>query len=319
MRSWNKQSALSLEEICLNFIRQNIEDLTYEVQEPVGNFNKLAFKVPVFLHEQLAEAILRQLACSGRLTLKVLTLFLDTANCRLKRACIRDSNIREIGLRLLLMHHTITDLDLRKTGIFFSDLVVSSLEGYECTSHLRRLNICQARNGLEPTAICSFKNLIFLDISKNRIDDSDLKIICDSLTRLEELDISCTAICDAESFGTSKQRLKSLKAYNCPVAWNNPTDFAQFIALKHLDISRIPQGYNRPEDVEKLETLLKNEEALKDLEVLDISGTPRVMDGPLEVFLLTHPKLTFLGLCKTGLTSYVEFIPEDIEVLYIFL
>ncbi|XP_031551354.1 protein zyg-11 homolog B-like isoform X2 [Actinia tenebrosa] len=312
--SWNTLSPLTLEDICLDFICKNIENLTFEVQEPVGNFNKLAFKVPVFLHERLAEAIVRQLASTNRLTLKVLTLFLDKTTCRLKRACIQDSNIREIGLRLLLMHHTITDLDLRRTEITFSLNVISSLEGYECTSFLKRLNISSAKNGLESSAVCSFKNLIFLDISKNSITDADLKVICDSLKKLEELNISCNPICEVESFGTARQRLKSLKAYNCPVAWNNPIDFAQFKNLRHLDISRKPTRHMLPgDDAEKLEMLLSQRDALKDLEVLDISGTQRVMDRPLEVFLSGHPKLTFLGLCKTG-SSYADFLPKDIEI-----
>lgn len=314
---WSTISADSLENITLNYICKNIEKLCYEVQEPVGNLNKLAFKIPLFLHEQLAESILRQLACSGRLTLKILTLFLDRATCRLRKASIQDSDIREIGIRLLLMHHTINDLDLRKTNIAFTELVVSSLKGYECINHLRRLIISQAKSGLEPAAICAFKNLVYLDISKNRIDDSDLKKICNSLSNLEELNISCTAISDADSFGSLKTKLKCLKAYNCPVAWNNPTDFAQFTELRHLDISRnpgMPQGYDWPRDAEKLEMLLQDTEALKELHVLDISGTPRVMDYPLEVFISSHPKLTFLGLCKTGLTSYAQFLPKDVEV-----
>lgn len=313
-KSWDTLSPLTLEDICLDFICKNIEILTFEVQEPVGNFNKLAFKVPAFLHEQLAEAILRQLTSSKRLTLKTLTLFLDRTTCRLKRACVQGSNIREIGLRLLLMHHTITDLDLRQTEITFSFNVISSLEGYECTSLLKRLNISSAKNGLESTAVCSFKNLMFLDISRNSINDSDLKMVCDSLEQLEELNISCNPICEVESFGTAKQRLKSLKAYNCPVTWNNPIDFAQFLHLRHLDISRKPTRHMLPgDDAEKLEMLLSEKDALKDLEVLDISGTQRVMDRPLEVFLNGHPKLTFLGLCKTG-SSYADFLPKDIEV-----
>ncbi|EDO45350.1 predicted protein, partial [Nematostella vectensis] len=307
----------SLEQICLNYICGSIQVLCYEVQENVGNLQRIAFKFPVFLHEQLAESILRQLACTGQLTLNVLTLFMDQNTCRLKRACIRSSDVREIGLRLILMHHNITELDICGTEIPFSELFASSLEGYECTSSLRKLNISHAKGEIDYAALGYFKNLTSLDVSHNMFSDFDLKQISIKSPNLLELNISCTSITDAEAFGHLRSSLITLKAYHCPISWQSPTEFAKFTALRHLDISRnpgSPEGYDWPGDAEKLEMLLLDQNALRNLEILDISGTPRVMDLPLQVFISSHPRLKFLGLCNTGLSSYAKFLPKDIEI-----
>ena len=307
-------SPQSLEQLCLDFICYNIEDMCYEVLE---DERKLVFKYPVFLHELLAEGLLRKLSQSNKLNSRVLTLFLDCRTCRLKRMCIRNADIPETSLRKLMVQHKASELDLCGSNLTFSELFMNCIDS--CLLSLQRINVssCSVRNNLDFSVLCTLKSLRKLDVSKTSIQNANLQLIAESLPRLEHINVSETDISDPLCFGNLKTLLKTLLAYDAPVAWNDPVEFAGFASLQKLDISRNPgnkSGYDWPSDGEKVEELLQAWGSLPSLTYLDVSGTPRIMDKPLQDFLSSHPMLSFLGLCKTGLTSYGDFLPKDIEV-----
>ena len=313
------QSPPPLEMLCLELVCANIEDLCQEVlQGDDFAFRRLAFKWPVFLYEHLAESILTRLASTGKLSSRILTLFLDRGTCRLRKICIANSDVLEMlpVLKVLLEHHLVSDLDLRGSKIQFSELCGS------ITSHLifslQRLNLSNVRKQkLNSSVLCQLKSLRHLDISRRGVNDKDLYNISECLPQIESLNISCTDVTDVNSLGNLKNSLKVLQVYNSPVAWKDRMRFAEFTSLLQLDISINPDKmryYDLLGDAENVEALLETSGVLPNLIDLDISGTPGVMYSALQVFQDSHPQLRFLGLCKTGLTSHVDFLSKDMTV-----
>ena len=312
-------SPLSLEQLCLNCICANIEHLYNEVDEvwlSESSFKKYAFKFPVLLHEQLADSIIRNLACSKKLNSKTATLFIDPSVCRIRKLCIKNADVDEAILKLILSNHKISEVDLSGASMVISTSVFALLG--RTSSNLRTLNLSNAIHILDFSALWPLTSLTHLDISNSAVDDTDLSLISQHLIYLQTVNISNTKVIKCGSFGDLKDKLKVLLAYNSQVAWANPTDFKDFVSLQKLDISRNPEsmsGYDWPMHAERLEVMLQDPQTMKDLVYLDVSGSPRTLGKSLQVFLSSHPHLKFLGLCKTGRTCYSEFIPSELKVI----
>lgn len=275
---------------------------------------KLVFKFPVFLHEHLAEGLMRKLSEGNKLAPRVLTLFQDGRTCRLKRLFARNVDLPETSLGRIMVQHNVSELDLCGSNMKLSELFYNCADN--CLLSLQAVNFRNI-NDTDFSALCKLKALRKLDLSKTSLQNCDLHLISDCLVYLEHINISETNINDPFCFGHLKKRLKTLLAYDAPVAWNDPLEFAGFSSLLKLDISRNPDnnlGYDWPSDGEKVERLLQAWQSLPKLIYLDLSGTPRIMDKALQDFLSSHPRLTFLGLCKTGVTSFGDFFPANIEV-----
>lgn len=311
-------SPASLEETCLSFICTNIEDLCCEDAVNVEEFGfscpQLTFKSPIFLHEQLAEGILKTLSYNGKLTARTASLFSNSKTCRIRKFDLRKTDIDGEIVKHLLAQHRVLKLDLHGTTLA-SSLLHELL--YTVSSTLRELNMSRTVYHLDISTMCPLRCLTYLDISNTATDDDEMLLASQQLNRLEFINISNTAISETSSFGNLRGHLKILLAYNTLVARKNPVEFREFTSLQKLDISRNPDnmaGYDWPSDSEKLEEMLGEPHIMPNLVYLDVSGTPRILDDPLQLFVNSHPKLQFLGLCKTGLTSHATWLPTHIEV-----
>ena len=320
-------SPTSLEEICQSFICANIENLCHEEDIQLDNmcglsFQKLTFTSELFLHEQLAENLMKTLSCNDKLTTQTASLFINPKTCRIRKFYLRKCTVAGEILKHLFSNHRVVKLDLRGTAMMSSSLLYELLNGMSST--VRELNLSHTSFVLDFSTVLPLKCLTHLDISNTPIDDKAMCAASQYLDCLECINVSNTYISKTVSFGNLRRRLKTLLAYNAPVAWVNPVEFSNFGCLQKLDISRNPD--NMPSDAwyhnaKSLENMLADPQILPCLVYLDISGTPKMgkMKGdPLQTFLTCHPKLRFLGLCKTGLThSITESLPSYIEVSYL--
>lgn len=309
-------SPASLEETCLNFICTNVEALCREdnknVEDLGFSFPRLTFISPIFLHEQLAENIMKTLSCRGKLTTRIATLFSDPNTCRIRKLDLRETEVAAAVIKHLLIQHRVLKLDLH--GATLSSSVLDELLNL-VSSTLRELNVSDT--SCHFSSIHPLRCLTHLDASNTYISDDEVFLASQHLHCLQCLNISHTAVSKTTSFANLKSQLKTLLAFDAPVAWRNPVEFREFTSLQMLDISRNPDnmsGYDWPSDAEKLEEMLGDKDVMPNLTYLDVSGTPRILDCPLQTFLNSHPKLHFLGLCKTGLTSHAKWLPTNIKI-----
>ncbi|KAJ7383824.1 regulation of ligase [Desmophyllum pertusum] len=125
-----------------------------------------------------------------------------------------------------------------------SSLLYELLNGMSST--VRELNLSHTSFVLDFSAILPLKCLTHLDISNTPVDDKAMCVAWQYLDCLECINVSNTNISETVSFGNLRRRLKTLLAYNAPVAWVNPVEFSNFGCLQKLDISRNPD--NMPSD-----------------------------------------------------------------------
>lgn len=315
-------SPASLEELCLNFICANLEDLCYEdIADICGfSFERLTFKSPLLLHEQLSENIIKILSCSGKLTTRTASLFINPKTCRIRKFYLRKCQVDGRILKRLFSMHRIVKLDLSGATMMSSSLLFELLN--EMSSTVRELNLSHTSFILDFFTVQSLKCLTHLDISNTTVDDKAMFMASQHLDCLECVNVSDTEISETVSFGNLRGQLKVLLAYNTPVAWKNPVEFRNFGSLQKLDISRNPDNlssYNFwPSHAMKLQEMFADQGMMPDLVYLDVSGFLDIKecDESLQSFLGCHPKLQFLGLFKSELSSHaiIKSIPSCIEV-----
>ena len=314
-------SPASLEELCLNFICANLEDLCYEnITDICGfSFESLSFKSPLLLHEQLTENIIKILSYNGKLTTRTASLFIDPKTCRIRKFYLRRCQVDARILKLLFSVHRIVKLDL--SGATVSSLLLELLN--EMSSTVRELNLSNTSFYIQDfSTVQSLKCLTHLDINNTPADDRAMLIASQHLNCLECVNISNTAISETASFGDLRGQLKVLLAYNTPLSWRNPIEFRNFGSLQKLDISRDPENVltymSWSSDAINLQDLFTDQEMMPNLVYLDVSGFLDVKecDESLQSFLSYHPKLQFLGLFKTELSSHaiMKSISSCIEV-----
>lgn len=300
-------SPASLEEICLGFICANIEDLCHkdvkDVQDSEVSFKKLSFISPLFLPEQLADNIVRCLSVNGKLTDRTASLFVDPRSCRIRKFFLRKCQLSFTMLKLLLGKHKVVKLDLSGTNTFSSSVLFQLLNGMSST--VRELNLSRTSFVLDFSSMKPLNCLTHLDVSHcTPINDHLMSVTAENVDCLQHINISNTAIRHVSSFGKLRGQLKTLIAFNTPVAWTEPAEFKDFTSLQKLDISRT-FGNDLFQDWTseslKYDKMLTDQCMMPDLVYLDVSGITTVTAGALESFLCSHPKLQFLGLCLTSL------------------
>ena len=296
-------SPASLEEICLSFISANIEDLCHrdveDVQYGEVSFQKLSFISPLILHEHLADNIMRCLSRDGNLTDRTASLFVDPRRCRIRHFYLRKCQLSFSMLKLLLGKHTVEKLDLSGTKTFSSSLFYQLLNGMSST--VRELNLSCTPFALDFAAMKPLNRLTHLDVSHcTAIDDHVMSVAAQNMDCLQHINISNTAIRHVSSFGNLRGRLKTLIAFNTPVAWTKPAEFKDFTSLQKLDISRSSDNdfhNDGTNESVKFDEMLTDQCMMPNLVSLDVSGVSTIKAGALQSFLSSHPNLEFLGLC----------------------
>ena len=297
-------SPASLEEICLSFISANIEDLCHKdvqgVQYGEVSCQKLSFISPLFLPEQLTDNIMRCLSCDGILTDRTASLFVDPRSCRIRKFYLRKCQLSFSMLKLLLGKHKVVKLDLTGTKTLPSpSLFYQLLNGMSST--VRELNLSCTSFVLDFAAMKPLNCLTHLDVSHcSLINDHLMTVAAQNLDCLQHINISNTAIRHVSSFGNLRGRLKTLIAFNTPVAWTKPAEFKDFTSLQKLDISRSSDNdfhHDGTNESVKFDEMLTDQCMMPNLISLDVSGVSTITAGALQSFLSSHPNLQFLGLC----------------------
>lgn len=317
-------SPASLEDLCLKFICANLEALCFENITDICGFSveSLSFRSPLFLHEQLTENIINILSNTGKLTTRTASLFTDPKTCRIRKFYLRKCQVDARILKLLFSVHRMVKLDFSGTTMMSSSLLFELLN--ESSSAIRELNLSNTSLNciLDFSTVHSLKCLTHLDISNTPLDDRAMFMASQHLDCLECINISNTRISETASFGNLRGQLKVLLAYNTPLSGRNPDKFRNFGSLQKLDISRdlesMVSNMSRPSDAINLQELFADQEMMPDLLYLDVSGFRNVIkcNESLQPLLCYHPKLQFLGLFKTELSSHaiIKNISPCIEV-----
>ena len=295
-------SPASLEEICLSFISANIEDLCHKdvqgVQYGEVSCQKLSFISPLFLHKHLADNIMRCLCRDGNLTDRTASLFVDSRRCRIRSFNLRKCQLSFSVLKLLLGKHKVEKLDLSGTKTFSSSLFFQLLNEMSLT--VRELNLSCTSFVLDFADMKPLNCLTHLDVSHcTAIDDQLMSVAAQNMDCLQHINISNTAIRHVSSFGNLRGRLKTLVAFNTPVAWTKPAEFKDFTSLQKLDISRSSDNdfhHDGTNESVKFDEMLTDQCMMPNLVSLDVSGVSTITAGALQSFLSSHPNLEFLGL-----------------------
>ena len=310
-------SPASLEEICLSFISANIEDLCHKdvqgVQYGEVSCQKLSFISPLFLHEHLADNVMRCLSRDGNLTDRTASLFVDPHRCRIKHFNLRKCQLSFPVLKLLAGKHKVEKLDLSGTKTFSSFLFFPLLNGMSST--VRELNLSCTSFVLDFAAMKPLNCLTHLDVSHcSLINDHLMTVAAQNLDCLQHINISNTAIRHVSSFGKLRGQLKTLIAFNTSIARTKPAEFKDFALLQKLDISRSFHSNLRYDGT--IDEMLTDQCMMPNLVSLDVSGVSTVTADALQSFLFSHPKLQFLGLCFTSLKlqEHLERISPPIKV-----
>ena len=315
-------SPASLEEICLSFISANIEDLCHKdvqgVQYGEVSCRKLSFISPLFLHEHLADNVMRCLSRDGNLTDRTASLFVDPHRCRIKHFNLRKCQLSFPVLKLLAGKHKVEKLDLSGTKTFSSFLFFPLLNGMSST--VRELNLSCTSFVLDFAAMKPLSCLTHLDVSHcTPINDHLMSVAAQNMDCLKHINISNTAIRHVSSFGKLRGQLKTLIAFNTPISWTNPAEFKDFTLLQKLDISRSSDNdlhHDGTMESIKYDEMLTDPCMMPNLVSLDVSGVSAVTADALQSFLSSHPKREFLGLClmSRNLQEQLERISPLLKV-----
>ena len=152
--------------------------------------------------------------------------------------------------------------------------------------------------------ILKFTNLTSLNLSSTDIKNPCLDILLDTLTNLENLDLSsCHGIHSFHSLLKLSSKLKSLNLALCPIhLQNNPSIyhiFYQLEFLEYLDISQEASGTVRADPNSEINLFLRQIFCLPRLKYIDLSGHANISANSLQTFIHYHRQLQFLGLFLT--------------------
>ena len=207
-------------------------------------------------------------------------------------------------LKLLLGKHKVEKLDLTETKKFSSSLFFQLLNEMSLT--VRELNLSCTSFVLDFADMKPLNRLTHLDVSHcTAIEDHLMSVAAQNMDCLQHINISNTAIRHVSSFGKLRGQLKTLIAFNTPVAWTKPAEFKEFTLLQKLDISRSSDNgfhHDGTNESVKFDEMLTDQCMMPNLVYLDVSGVSTVTASALQSFLCSHPNLQFLGLCLMSQT-----------------
>lgn len=195
-----------------------------------------------YLHQELAERLLRELGRRRQLTDEVMTLF-DTRCTHLRTvALLHARRLTPAGLRSLRGHKiaelsadglapaTVTDL----VGCL-GDWTVRNLRSLDVT----RCTFVDGGKHAVTVSLSKLKALRRLNVAWTEFNQAGLEMVADDLPLLEHVDVSCSKVSDVSPLRKCRGRLKSLSMYNLDLSHGEALTemLAQLSNLTHLDIS----------------------------------------------------------------------------------
>lgn len=268
-------SPRSLQEVCVDFICENLEalcDLTPVIQQissvavntcsgsdqehaqhqsqpsscaslfSAVPGSRLVFKdSEVYFHSDLSEKLLTALSEKGKLCDLTMTLF-DSNTTRLRHVQLPDAGKLSIqGLRVL-KGHKISNLEVSRMVVTVNDLI--GCLGEWTLQNLRSLNVAHSTfvDGSRycvVVALSKLRSLQSLNVSGTEFNRHGLEIVAEDLPQLECLDISNTGVDDITPLRKCRDRLKSLTMYNLKVSEgeNVVSVLLELYQLRVLDMS----------------------------------------------------------------------------------
>ncbi|XP_072430424.1 protein zyg-11 homolog isoform X4 [Chiloscyllium punctatum] len=301
-------SPLSLTDICLDFLRVNLDKFCRERTD--GSF---CLKEAVVFPQELADRLLQKMSLNGVLNEKTVGIFRRNDLLRLKRACIRNAKLSAVAFRKAFCHHKLIDLDASgvNADITITDIVNALVTNKWNQQYLQCLMLNSLTLSLEdPYERCfsQLTGLRVLSVTNVLFYNEDLGDVA-SLPRLESLDISNTSVTDITSLLTCKDRLKSLTMHHLKCLKMTTTQILEIIKelalLQHLDISDDKQFTS---DIAL--RLLELPGILPNLRSLDISGRKHITDKAVQAFVQHRPTMQFMGLLATD-AGYSDFLSGE--------
>ncbi|XP_055931857.1 protein zyg-11 homolog B-like [Argiope bruennichi] len=296
----------TLQNICVDFISQNLNSVFATIEDVNGNTLKHVFRdTSIYMPASVSELLFSALN-EITLTDQLLTLF-DSSVTRLRDVYIKDaSQLSTKGLRILRSHKISELVVIKLSNVTVNDLI--GCLGEWTLQNLRVLNVSRSTFGNSEKvrvviALSKLKNLKCLDVSFTEFNSQGLKIIAADLPCLESLNISGTVVSDISPLKLCKDRLKSLSMYNIKVS--SLRDSLHVVSelrnLQHLDVSENndePHFTTETNGDIKFSDLIEALDCLPFLVSLDLSGRQHVDVKLLKKFMSSHKQLQFLGLME---------------------
>uniref|UniRef100_A0A4W3IDQ1 Zyg-11 family member, cell cycle regulator n=1 Tax=Callorhinchus milii TaxID=7868 RepID=A0A4W3IDQ1_CALMI len=298
-------SPLSLTDICLDFLRVNLDKFCWERTD--GSF---CLKEAAVFPQELADRLLQKMSLNGVLNEKTVGIFRRNDLLRLKRACIRNAKLSAVAFRKAFCHHKLVDLDASgvNADITITDIVNALVTNKWNQQYLQCLVLNSLTLSLEdPYERCfsQLTGLRVLSVTNVLFYNDDLRDVA-SLPKLESLDISNTSVTDITPLLACKDKLKSLTMHHLKCLKMMTTQILEVIKelvlLQHLDISDDKQFTS---DIAL--RLLEQSGILPSLRSLDISGRKHITDKAVQAFVQRRPSMQFVGLLATD-AGYSEFL-----------
>ncbi|KAJ3660871.1 hypothetical protein Zmor_005300 [Zophobas morio] len=291
----NSSSPESLLDLCFNYINNNLDSICVSCRIT----GRLNLKEGVHLPVEICEKFLDVRANSmSRVNSNFINIFKDRQSTRLKRVRLRDIDITDRDLEILLQHKLI-ELDIS----YCSNLTSSCIKHItEYGTSLSSLTIGE-KVDIFPTNIFGKlkfteqhydRGFIFLAPSLRRLTLKSLNalqpdfylLLLRHLTSLTHLDLSNCSDLDNFEYTEHLVNLNSLVLYNVSGIENMIPAICKLKTLRHLDISQSKEENGKYENGCQILTTLVN--SLPKLTSLDISGTnlagrgvAETMSGPV--------------------------------------
>ncbi|XP_044764036.1 protein zyg-11 homolog B-like [Coccinella septempunctata] len=319
-----KRSPNPLEEICLDKISDNIRMYINflhmpDTQRSEASKCQCVFKDPnIFLIQRMSEKLMSKLHEKRFLTNSTLSLFSEQ-NTKLKRVKLEDITVDKEGM-MFLKNHKITDLECINIKTISIVDIIDCLDSWSVqnliSANFTKCSFMDSFNYCYMVKILAFKNLRSLSLAYTELNQFCFKRICTDLKLLERLDLSGTYITCLEPLRNLQHQLKYLSLADLPHVNNLVPVVRDTYKLKHLDVSL----FNKKLDELNIEAgqsqvaqLLEFKDDMPGLVSLDISGwKDHISKDLLYNFMLTHPKLEYLGIVFSDLM----FEPAFCETQY---
>ncbi|XP_045466414.1 protein zyg-11 homolog B-like [Harmonia axyridis] len=316
-----KRSPNSLEDICLDIIADNIHlyvsySLISDLREDDDAICGCVFKDPnIFLIQPISEKLMNRLLEKKILSNSTLYLFTGR-NTTLRTVKIKDIRVNKGGM-MFLKSHKITDLECTSMKTISIVDIIDCLSSWSIqnlsSANFAKCHFMDSSNFCYMVKILSFNKLRSLGLAYTELNQFCFNMICTDLKFLERLDVSGTYITSLEPLKNLQHQLKSLVLADLPNVNNLASVLSEMYKLQYLDVSIVDE---KVDDIDlgqsQVAQLLQFKDNMPSLISLDISGwKEHIPKDVLYNFIMTHPKLEFLGIVFSELMFEPAFSEQQ--------